>query len=116
MNEGARGLTNLPNSQVKSHLIDPGWLVEAAQLAHELKRGCPDLFVCCRGLKVKERLDVPAHDHLQNLTFNYHVVEHGLAKSTSLLAPSDLFESPPRSGFDRGSSKARGWRRRRRHC
>ncbi len=90
MNEGTCSLTNLFDSQIKSRLINLGWLVEAAQLAHELKRGCPDLFVCCRGLKVKERLNVPTHDHLQNLTFNYHVVERGLAKSTSLMAPSDL--------------------------
>ena len=54
--EGACSLTNLFNSQVKSHLINLGRLVEAAQLAHELKRGCSDLFVCCWGLKVKECL------------------------------------------------------------
>src|SRR5688500_14049151 len=87
MNEGVCSLKNLFDSQVKSHLINLGRLVEAAQLAHELKRGCPDLFVCCRGLKVKERLDVPAHGCLQNPTFYYHVVERRLPKSTSLMAP-----------------------------
>ena len=45
--------TRLFDSQVESRLIDPGWLVEAAQLAHELKRGCSNLVVGCRGLEVK---------------------------------------------------------------
>ena len=37
------------------------WLVEAAHLAHELQRGCTNLFLGHRRFEVEKRLDVSTH-------------------------------------------------------
>jgi hypothetical protein len=46
--------------QVERVLIGLGWPVEAAQLSHELKRRCANLFLCRRRLEVEQGLDIPA--------------------------------------------------------
>jgi hypothetical protein len=46
----------------KGGLISLQGCVEAAQLTHELERGCADLFVGRRRIEIEQALDAAAHD------------------------------------------------------
>src|SRR5690349_22043987 len=65
MNQGPSCLSHLLHGQIKRHFVGLGWLGEATELAHELKRRRLNLFVSRRRLEVEQSLDVSTHRYLQ---------------------------------------------------
>src|SRR5947209_11923729 len=52
---------NVVDGRVEGGLVRPGWCVEAADLPDELQRGCANLFLRGRGVKVEKWSDVSTH-------------------------------------------------------
>src|ERR1700733_4475565 len=81
MEKARRGRSNLIDGCNERGFICLGWLSETADLAHELKRSCADLFVRYGRIEVEEDLDIAAHSG--GPPFGDHIVIRRLV--TSLL-------------------------------
>ncbi len=63
LQQPCRDRGDLFNGREECSFIRPGWLVEAADLPHELQRRCTNLRIVGRRIKIKKRFYIAAHGH-----------------------------------------------------
>jgi hypothetical protein len=66
IDENSRSGGNFLDGTIKGCAVGFGWAVEPAEFPHKLEGRSSNLLVCRGWLKIKKRLDVPAH-HLSPL-------------------------------------------------